>query len=399
MDLLSKVLLTDGEVYSTKDEDIYKAIVEYRKKNDSILISDVSDLRIVYREEGESTEKFKERVKAAMSIEEIEKHINESLGLFIDFHTELKGKKVHGVLPLRTISLNSVFERARCNCFSISNFDNGPDYQVLPLYAKVAFVNHAFTMYGGKAQVLFRDRKVTAIMSGQYYFISYDAMDKALRALVEDFPNMTFDEALVSHEFFKTTYSLNDTELEEDISLAMETAGKPVDDVKITVSGYTGDHGNIAATFFGQIIMDDKKMLFGCPESVKHSGKKNEDMIKEKAKKLYSSFKDNEEKIKALPTIKIAHPAGCFRLICKEFKLPKKVSCGLASELENKSEVTAYEIYWMLNQVVAKCEENDADPMRIMSLQEAVAKTLNINYKKYDKEFLWNRGEDIDTAA
>ncbi len=399
MDLSSKVLLADEEVFKTDDENVYKGIIEYRKKNDSILITDVFDLRIVYREEGETTADFKSRVNAAISVEEMEKHINESLGLFIDFHTEYNGRRVHGVLPLRTISLNSVFERARCNCFSINNFDNGPDYQVLPLAAKVSFVNQAFTMYGGKAKVLFRDRKVTAIMSGQYYFISYDAMDSALNALREDFPNMRFDEANVSHEFFKSTYSLNDTELEEDIALAMESAGTPVEEVRITVSAYTGDHGNVAATFFGQIIMDDKKMLFGSPESVKHSGKKNEDIIKEAAKRLYSSFKNNEEKIKSLPTIKISHPAGCFRLICKEFKLPKKISCSLADALENKSEVTAYEIYWMLNQVVARYEENDADPMRIMSLQEAVAKTLNINYKKYDKEFLWNRGEDADTAA
>lgn len=395
MDLNSRVLIKDNEIFKTTDINELKAIIEYRKKNDNILIADVSDLKLVHRFKDETTAEFKTRVNAAIPVEEIEAHIVSGNGLFLDFNTEVNGKMRHGVLPVRDIALNSIFERARCNCFTISNFEAGQDYQVMPLETKIAFVNNAFKLYGGKAKVLYRDRKVTSVMSGQYYHISYESMDNGLNALKDDFPDIAFEEASVSHEFFKETYSLNSDEVEEDIALAMSDAGRPVDKVSVTISAYTSDHGKVAATFYGKIKLDDKSILFGSPESVKHAGKKSEAIVKEAAKKLYTSFKENEERIKALPTISINHPAGCFRLICKEFHMPKKQACVIADNLEGRKGVTAYEIYFLLNELVADVEESGKDPIRTMVLQDEVARVLRADFKKYDKEFLWSRGEAV----
>ena len=397
--LESKVLLADDEKITIENAKDLKAVIDYRKNHDNIFIADVCDLRLVFRDENETTADFKKRVNAALPEAEIEKHITESNGLFLDFHTEINGALRHGVLPLRSIALDSVFERARASCYTILNEEESGDTMVMSRKEKVDFVNKCFKLYGGKAKILYRDRKITSVMSGQYYHISYANMDNGLNSLKTDFPNLSFKTANVSHEFFIETYSLNSDELNEDISLSMAEAGLDVENVDVTISAYTSDHGKVAATFAGRIILDDKAFLFGAPETIKHAGKKTEKDVEVKAQALYNAFKDNEEKIKALPSIKIKHPAGCFRLICKEFKLPKKPAMAIADTLENKTKTTAYEIYFLLNQLVSVMERDGIDIIRLMTLQEQVAKVLKIDWKKFDKEFLWAREKNKEEGA
>lgn len=391
--LNSRVLLEDDESLKTDNLDELNKIIDYRANNDSIFITDISDLKLVYKNPDESVSDFKKRINAALPEAEIEKHINTGNGLFLDFHTEINGSVKHGVLPVRDIALNSIYERARANCFTISNAEIAPDCMVLPIETKVNFLNASFKLYGGKAKILYRDRKVTSVMSGQYYHISYKNMDNGLQTLKSDFPNLLFKGAEISHEMYKEAYSLNSDELNEDIALSMADAGLEVNDVDISISAYTSDHGKVAATFYGKITLDDKTFLFGSPISIKHAGNKSEKDIESAAQKLYSAFKENEEKIKLLPSIKIKNPSGCFRLICKEFHLPKKAGCAIADALENKKNVTAYEIYYLLNQLVFDLEKDGIDPIRLMTLQDEVARVLKIDWKKFDKEFLWARGE------
>lgn len=391
--LNSNILIEDDETLELNDLQDLNAVIDYRRNKDSIFVTDIADMKLVYKKADESVSEFKLRVNAALSEEEIKKQVETGNGLFLDFHTEINGKVRHGILPIRDIALNSIYERARANCFTISNTVPEPDCQVMPLETKINFLNAAFKLYGGKAKILYRDRKITSVMSGQYYHISYENMNNGLMALKADFPNILFKDATISHEMFKETYSLNSDELNEDISLSMAEAGLDVEKVDVTISAYTSDHGKVAATFYGKISLDDKSFLFGSPESIKHAGKKNEKDIENAAQKLYSAFKENEERIKSLPSIKIKNPAGCFRLICKEFHLPKKAACNIADNLEGKRGVTAYELYFLLNELVFNLEKEGIDPIRLMTLQDEVARVLKIDWKKFDKEFLWARGE------
>lgn len=391
--LSSKSLINDDEEIMINNSADLTSVIEYRSKNDNIFISDIKDLKIVYKKENESVSEFKARVNAALSEEEIKRNIENGNGLFLDFNTMIGDSKKHGVLPVRNIALNSIYERARANCFTIANDCDGPDYQALSLETKINFLNECFKLYGGKAKILYRDRKITSVMSGQYYFISFEDIDRGLSVLKKDFPDLKFEEAKMSHEFFKETYSLNSEELNEDILLSLSGAGLEAEKVDVTITACTSDHGKVAATFYGKINIDDKSLLFGSPEIVKHAGNKSLKDIEDAASKLYSAFKENAEYIKVLPSIKIKNPDGCFRLICKEFHFPKKQSCAIADTLEGKKKVTAYELYFLLNELVFNLEKDGMDPIRVMTLQDEVARVLKINWKKFDKEFLWARGE------
>jgi hypothetical protein len=384
------LLKNDYEIKNISDESELDDAISFRLQHDRIFKSKIRDLSLARVNEGESSSDFIKRVNAAMPESIVKDNSN---GLFLEFWTEVNGTMKRAVAPIRYTALDSIYERARVNCFTISNTDESGDAQAMDMDEKIKFINKAFKLYSGYAQILFRDEKITSVMSNQYYHITMDSLNKGILALKEDFPDMKFKKAELSHEFFKETYDLQSDELQEDILLNLKEGGVDAENVSIVVNAHTCDHGKIAATFYGQIIVDDIKLLFGSPVSVKHSGKKNDEHIQKAAKELYSSFKNNLDKIKALPSISIDNPDGCLRMIAKEYRLPKKIACELADTLVGKTGVTAYEIYWMLNKIVLLAEERGLEPLRIMVLQDMVARTLNTNYKKFDKVFMWTRGE------
>ena len=386
---MCKLLKADRDVMTINNSDELKDVIAFRTDHDKIFTSKIRDLKLVRVRNGETAGVFNARTKSALPEAVVEENKN---GLFLDFQTEINGQIRHAVMPIRYTAMDSIYERARVNCFTISNEEETGDAGVMDIDEKIEFINKAFSLYSGTAQILFRDEKITSVMSGQYYYISLESLDEGIKALAEDFPNMQFKEATLSHEFFKESYSLKSDELEEDILLSLQEGGVSADKVDIVINAHTCDHGKIAATFYGQVIVDNTKLLFGSPESVKHSGKKSCELVKAAAKNLYSSFKDNQEKIKNLPKVSINYPDGCLRMMAKEYRLPKKIACELADTLVGKTGTTAYEIYWMLNKIVLIAEERGLDALRVMTLQDMVARTLNVDYKRFDKPFLWARG-------
>ena len=85
----------------------------------------------------------------------------------------------------------------------------------------------------------------------------------------------------------------------------------------------------------------------------------------------------------------------------EEFELPKKYSMAAATALEATEKVTcsAYEIFWYLNDIVRRFDEEKKDMYRSLKLQETVAETVKINFKRFDKPFEWVRGEFSEEAA
>lgn len=387
------ILLNDHDSMDIRNEEELNDVIAFRIKNDQLFVSKINEMEIFRIRDNESPYDFKVRTAAAMPVSVIQEN---RAGLFLSFYTEINGERKHAVLPVRYTAIDSLLERARVNCFTMSNMEEQQDALVMSLDEKIAFINKAFKLYSGFAQILFRDEKITSVMSGQYCHITMKSLDDGVNALKEDFPDLKFKTGVLSHEMFKETYNINSDELEEDILLSLQEAGINAQNVSIEINAHTSDHGKIAATFYGRIVVDDMKLLFGSPESVKHSGKKDAELLKAAAKKLYASFQNNQDKIKALPQINIDHPDGCLRMIAKEYRLPKKIACELADTLVGKTDITAYEIYWLLNKIVILAEERGMDPIRVITLQDMVARTLNASYKKFDKEFLWARGEEIE---
>lgn len=387
MNLKGKKLIEENEIYTTSSSDEMEAMIKFREKKDVIYISEIEKLELFMKEKKESFTSYKARMKAdALMLKDVKDHCVNSNGLFLGFIAD----DVRYVYPIRDTAYKTLLERAKLAGFSILNKEDGPDYKALDLGIKVVLINQCLKLYKGSAKILLRDGKITSVMSGQYYFISERAINNGIMAL-KDFFKLQLKNFAMSHEFTKETYMLHSEEIEEDLQLSMMNAGIPVSKIGIGIDTYSGDWGNIAATYCGRLYLDDRSIGFGYPNTIKHVGRKTDEILKTEAKKTYAAFMDNINALKKLSGITINNPAGCLRAISKEFHLPKKIACEVATVLEDKISVSAYEVYWNLNLIVQKAEEKGFEFNRILQLQNEVAKTLFINYKDFDRDFLWVR--------
>lgn len=394
MDMNSNILLGEKEVFTTHDADVKDGIINYRAGHDRYFQTKIEDMFLYVRRSGETCDEFRARTNSRLCDAEID-----AANLFLKVMCDLgDGTLRRGLMPVRDIAFRSILERARLAGFTFTNEEDQADCTAMTLEEKADFINKCFKLYSGYAKVLYRDRKVTSVMSQQYYPIGIDVLDSALQeGLKEDYDNIEFDHLNISQEFFSERYLINDEEVEEDITLMLSDAGMPANNVKVCVDAYTGDHGNIAATYIARLKVDDTYVAFGKPVSIKHSGKKSKESLVKASKKLYKMFRNSEKALRSLMTIKVDHPDGCIRLLAKEFHLPKKETMEVAESYELRTDVTGYEIYFALNDIVRRV--NSGDFQKMITLQEAVAETLTADYKKYDKVFLWARRTKAEMDA
>lgn len=392
MDINSKILLGENEVFQTSDVQVKDNIVQYRNQNDRYFSTKIADMELFVRAKDETPDEFRKRTQNRLSDTEIN---GSQLFLKIMADPDGSGNLRRGFMPVRGIAFRSILERARLSGFTLINDEQMADCSALPLEEKAEFINKCFKLYSGTANVLYRDRQVTSVMSAQYYPIGVEVLDSALQeGLQENFSNVEFKGLTISQEFFSERYYINDEETEEDIALMFNDAGLETNEIHVCVDAYTGDHGNIAATYVARLEIDDKSVSFGKPVSVKHSGKKSKESLVKAAKKLYKMFRSAEKALQRLMATKIEHPDGCIRMLAKEFHLPKAQAMEVAAEFELRTNVTGYEIYFALNDIIRRADVKDFQ--RSIQLQEAVAETLTQDYTKYDKVFLWARKSKSD---
>lgn len=390
-------LLKDDEIRSYSAREELQSYLDFRKNHDRWLDSEISSMKII---PGEADAKcFKQKYGCLLPEENIRECHETGTNMFLKLHICVNGASKKGVIPVRNTAINSILDRARISGFSLTNDEEGTGVAVLPDEVKARIITECLGLYSARAKVLYRDEEISAVHSGQYAVLTESDIIEALEGeLTEDFPDMTFEQASVSHSFFGASYNLNCTEIEEDIQMMLSEIGENPESVKAGIRLFTSDIGTAAVHILSYIETDGHILTFGRPVTVKHMGKKTAGDIRREVKKLYSMFKENTETLKLLSETKISHPAGCIRSIAKEMHLPKKISCEVADEVDAQfsGEKSAYEIYWYLNEIAQRCESED-NVLRNMNIRETVAECLKLDFRKFDREFEWVRKEKNDT--
>lgn len=396
------ILLKDDEIKSFNSRQDLQEYLDFRKAHDKWFESPIDLMQVFTKNPNEMINGFKERTGSIISDLAIQECVEHGTNLFLKFHTEINGQDKKGVVPLRYTAVRSLLDRARIGGFSLYNEEEDAWINVLPLQDKVNIINKCLNLYKMRSKILYRDEKVSAIMSGQYAVLAEKDIVEAVEGCLKNkFPKSEFVSGTVSHEFFRMEYALHADEIEEDILMTLNDNGIAVDEVKAMLGIFTSDIGSAAATVYSYLDLDGHKMYYGKPFAIKHIGQRTGEDIAKSVDKLYSLFQNNPEDFKAMSETVINNPAGCLRSIAKEFDLPKKFSMAAALELEatGKASCSAYEIFWYLNDIVRRFDEAKNDMYRSLKLQETVAETVKINYKRFDKPFEWARGESVEDAA
>ena len=112
------------------------------------------------------------------------------------------------------------------------------------------------------------------------------------------------------------------------------------------------------------------------------------DKFATEAEGLYALFEDGEKMMEELGKQEIANPVNCLVGICAQLKIPRKYADPARDEIEtfaiSTPRMSALDIYLSLAQVPAYAEKAGASQMKILELEETVAKILNMDMSDYD---------------
>lgn len=112
------------------------------------------------------------------------------------------------------------------------------------------------------------------------------------------------------------------------------------------------------------------------------------DKFIDEAEGLYSLFEDGAKMMEELGKKEIANPVNCLAGICAQLKIPRKYADPARDEVEtfaiSTPRMSALDIYLSLAQVPAYAEKAGASQMKILELEETVAKILNMDMSDYD---------------
>ena len=389
--------LKDDQVVGYNTREGLQDYLDFRKKHDRWLESNINSMRIISGEA--DPEQFKRKHNCLLPVEGIKECHEQGTNMFLELYISVNGAMKRGVIPIRNTAVRTILDRARINGFSLLNDVEDTGINVLPDNKKAEIISDCLRLYSAQAKVLYRDEEISAVHSGQYAILTEaDIIKNFEEKLSEDFSDWSFEDAVVSHSFFSASYRLNCEEIEEDIQMMLSDIGEDATSIKSKVRIFSSDVGTAAVHVLSFLEIDGHAISFGKPKTIKHAGKKTVEDIKKETGKLFSVFKECPEDMRRLSETKIEHPAGCLRSIAKEMHLPKKISCETADELEERtvSACTAYEIYWYLNDIAGKYEAACDDVFRNMNVRETVAECLKLDFRKFDKEFEWARKEKED---
>lgn len=314
---------------------------------------------------------------------------------------KLKIKNKWTTLPIRRTALRSIMARAKVSGLSIQTEEPGYKSRHLPVERRAEILTEMLGLYDMDCKILYRDEKVNAVLSDQYAILEENALYASLKSVLnEKFPLNKLEKGSVSHEHFELMYSLEDEDVEEDIEIKLQEANIPFSEVKIALKFLTSDIGQANASVYPYIVIDDTYIRLGNPVNIKHFGKNTVKDFEKAIENLYAVFEKSMFDFEKLSNQKIMYPAGCLRSIAYTKGLPKKSTMKVAEELDLKFplECSGFDILMALNRIgaVYSSDNKDADFVRLLNIQENIAEAMTCNFEKYDKDFEWLRGENID---
>ena len=424
---MEKYFKRDDEVKELKTREALGGYLDFREKNDVWVEPYVDECALVGLENNPMAIldlKGRKEFDVESSMEDLESCQND-MGWLLNFPM---GDK-YVVYPVLYTGIDSVCQRAGISGRSIRNTEKKKNVKVMSPVRKAAVITEMFGLYTAKCKILIRDGKIPYMGSAVYLPLSAKKGIETLEAeLTEEHPKMRFRGGQVSHEYLLAEYDLNDPEMMESIKDTLESAGKAVSVLNAGVRFVTSDAGSSMMRVSAFISVDGVKATIGKPIGIRHDiSKMDKDKKKsdyeyvatiggdgtelpeteaaqeagmarfaDEVKRIGSVFKECEDQVEELGNTIINNPAGCFQhIVLADKSLPMGIAKEVADELDQSYRgcASAIDIFFALNDMVERANaKKPMSPTQYISLTEAVAETLFIDYTAYDQPLTeWKR--------
>lgn len=301
--------------------------------------------------------------------------------------------------PLRYTAFPHIQKRAGVEGRSINNLERkrGQALALAP-EKRCAFLNEGLSLYADRTNVLIRDGKVTAMMTGDENDYAVMPQIRLINIveneLAHQFAQHEFQSAEVNHEISFIKYSLHDDVLEKNLLNAVASTGMLASEVKVALHLITSDVGLSAARLTPVVTVDGVVLPMGKANAVEHKGgEKAMSAFIDMAHVFLAKYRQNAENLKALMDVEIKHPSDCLQHVFERLNLS-----GYAKALreakekldQNFSSCTAFDIYYTLNEMVfdtdeaAKASGKEPNLYASIKAQESIAEVLFMDFKALD---------------
>lgn len=396
MHRIQKYFASDDETMVTRDYEILKEYLDFRKENDEWFVVQIKDLgavgipnlplffpswcnNITIKKDGytQKVENIDWTVKE--NIECIESH---GIFLTVPYHNKITA------FPVKDSAYSSILNRADDFCPVMLRTKNKNSKLYLPANERAERLCRDFTLQKEACKVLYRDGKIVSVLSKNYSVLETDQLLKVLeRKLQEKFPRYLFDKAVLSNDLTIVEYLLNETEIESKIRRKLNESS--ILSLKFGVRFATSDTGEskVYASIFCDI--NNARVIIDSGINMEHKGDISPKDFKEKLENIDVVLLNSVKQIQKLSNITITDFAETLKMIVNTSNfLPKLLSDEVIEEITNYSQnTTALNLYIALNRIIeCHIKMNESSATRNMVLYECMTKLMYLDYENLNKK-------------
>lgn len=316
---------------------------------------------------------------------EPEQECIDSTGLFLV--TEMDGKVVP--LPTREIALYSILQRGEDYCGTMSRYEQKPNKSVLPVSEKAQRLARDFQLYSDRCKILYRDGKVSAMLSKDYVILHCADLIQSLEGVLKrEHPDMALSEAEATHEFVVAEYNLNNTLMEESLKIKLNDVGCDINSLTAGVRFSSSDVGLSSVQANLYVKIDGNKVYF---DGIKmpHKGEASLELFQDKLSGFGDSLKEAEERIEELGNTDIADVSKVVSVIVTGY--PQIFSKKIADDVIEEAKLrfpnggTGIDVYLLLCEIINRfTESKEVNTARYLAMTEQVTKLLRLPFDRID---------------
>lgn len=301
------------------------------------------------------------------------------------------------VYPLSVLAYPSLAERSGISGRSLSTIEeNGRQKEMAP-EDKALIFNKCLPLYkNAKCLVLVRDNMVLAVLSGDendYSILRADELITCLEMNLEvEFPEYKYLSGKVSQELVISNYALKDPVIERKYINSLMDNGIDVSYANAKLKFITSDIGISSVKLIPFMETDRGSFPIGTPLALSHKHKASISDFDKQCDLIAHLFKSSIEQIEKLAKRKIKYCKGCLTSMAHALGLPKKHSLIIADEVDENANLTAYHIYFYLNEIlrIYEAEQKQVNVRTHMRMQEDIAKAIYLKWENFDHPYTWS---------
>lgn len=339
-------------------------------------------------------QEIRDKIKASATVtdESMQQCMDESmLALSMPMETRYEA------FPIGNTAYGSLLQRAGYQSSPVLTcMSDKASQKAMSPHSKAEVLNIGLGCYNNKSLALIRDEKVRAVHSGDdedYSILRYDELLATLKSGLEtQFDQIKFHDATASHEYFTTTYEIEDKNLNHEITSVFSKAGIDVKNMVPSVRLISSDVGISGANIYPLIRNNTITRMIGLPLVLTHKHRHDITDFAANVSKVMAMFKEASAKLSEMEQEKVKNPAGCLLRIAKHVGLPKKISCEAAPIFEDMFRTNACQIdvYWKLFELLDDyVATSNVSINRKYQIEEGICRFAFTNMADYDMPFQW----------